>query len=412
MAYANVHFYEDEPELLDEGEPGSYVLAHWRGRLSLAKSYWLNGTLISTLWAVLVLAITNALNDSQLSLTPAAIIMVSVTVSSLAIALWAWVGIWRSARRHPKQGGSRFWAAAAQVSVILGIVQLAGSLNSLAQWGNETVQLALGGDTLGEMATMSVEGEDLRLDGLLTNGSAAKFAAVLAENPDAKRLVVTSPGGRLYEAKTIAEATRARGLDVTVERECSSACTLVLLAGKKRSLEWRSGVGFHRPSYAGLSTAELDAMSEELALVYREEGLPERFVTRALEAGPDEMWYPDEPLLFDAGVVNGFSDTRVVQDNIVVAQDLSAKLPIQLDPLTTLHTVTAKGEQLVYEYEVDLRESYVLPTFEKAVREELTRDNCSQPMMPQLFADGAVYAFEYSDHRGRPIATIEIDSCP
>lgn len=86
-----------------------------------------------------MLAITNALDESQLGLTPAAIIMVSATLGSLAVALWAWVGIWRSARRHPKRGGSRFWAAAAQVSVILGIVQLLGSLNSLTQWGNETV---------------------------------------------------------------------------------------------------------------------------------------------------------------------------------------------------------------------------------------------------------------------------------
>ena len=264
---------------------------------------------------------------------------------------------------------------------------------------------------MGEMAKMTVKGENVRLDGLLTNGSAAKFAAVLADNPDATGLVVTSPGGRLYEAKTIAEAIRARGLDVTVEHECSSACTLVLLAGKKRSLEWRSGVGFHRPTYAATSTAEQDSMSEELAQVYRGEGLPER-VSRALEAGPDDMWYPDEALLFDVGVVNAFSGTCVVQDNIVVAQELSAKLPIQLDPLTTLHTVTAKGERLVHEYEVDLRESDVLPTFEKAVREGLTRDNCAQPMMAQLLADGAVYAFEYSDLCGRLIATIEINSCP
>ena len=403
MSY--VESYYEEPQ-------GNYLLAHWRGDLPLAKSFWINGFLVSLVVTILLAAIGNALEDSAMGITASSIILLVMTTISILLSIWAWVGIWRSSIRHPDRGGSAGWAALAQLSVFLGAVKMLVSLGSLGAWWNETMQLAAGGDTLGEMAQVSASGTDLLLEGVLANGVADRFDAVLAANPQARRLVVNSAGGRIYEAERIAAAATRKGLDVTVHTQCSSACTLILLAGKTRSLEMNSGVGFHRPTYAGLDEVAHSKMAENLAQAYREKGLPARFVRRAMEAAPEDMWFPDEPLLFDAGVLNGFTAERIAADNELSVSNLAGKLPSQIDEMTVLEAVRADGKRLTYDYTLDLVDYYLYPDFEQVMTKSLRDEVCSRPLLPQFFASGAVFEYVYTDHAGRPVSTIRIDSCP
>jgi len=99
----------------------SYFKRHWRGELSLPKSYWINGFLI---WALGInLLCVAALTAALIALrgTAGLVIIVALAVMALQATayLWALVGIWRSAVRYP---GPKFWSILARVAIAIGVL--------------------------------------------------------------------------------------------------------------------------------------------------------------------------------------------------------------------------------------------------------------------------------------------------
>jgi len=99
----------------------SYIARHWRGDLSLARSYWLNGAVIFGLGVnvLAVVAITLTAfafqdNHGVLLLAVLSEILLQVTVYA-----WALVGIWRAAGRYR---GPRVWAILARVFIVLSVL--------------------------------------------------------------------------------------------------------------------------------------------------------------------------------------------------------------------------------------------------------------------------------------------------
>ncbi len=335
MAYADQHLGREEP----------YLLAHWRGNLPLAQAYWINGVLTSTVFALLAQGLFSGLGEGAANLTVTSISALAVTALSLVVSIWAWVGIWRSASKSTSG-----WAALAKASVVLGVLGQAAQLNSLAEWGTEVFQLAIGKDSIGELAELTVKGDELLLYGPLTNGIGKKVAEVLESHPEVAKLKVNSEGGRLYEAEQISALVSRRGLDVVVSGECSSACTIVLLSGKLRALEADAVVGFHRPDFPGMTPAELDKMADQLGDAYERFGLPWSFVSRVLQVPASEMWYPKEEELFKVEVLNGFTQARIAAEMRNDADTQNTRTPNRIDEVTVLQRVEHEGTRLRYRY--------------------------------------------------------------
>ena len=68
---------------------------------------------------------------SPLDLTPkqGAACVFAIYAFAITLAVWQWVGIWRSASRHHERGGKRNWAYLAKASVILGAVLTVAELS-------------------------------------------------------------------------------------------------------------------------------------------------------------------------------------------------------------------------------------------------------------------------------------------
>lgn len=102
----------------------NYFVRHWRGDLSLAVSFWINGVLVNlVLIAVALVPIIYIERNPQAA---------NLTILALAglffvawILLWIWqlVGVWRSASHHVLRGGRKFWAVAAKVIVVLAVLR-------------------------------------------------------------------------------------------------------------------------------------------------------------------------------------------------------------------------------------------------------------------------------------------------
>ena len=93
--------------------------------------------------------------------------------------------------------------------------------------------------------TVAREHDALVFDGRIEPVSVAR-ALELLQQPGITRLVITSGGGLVGPALDLAEAVRARGLDVEVPRGCYSSCAnYIVPAGRHKLLARRGAVGWH-----------------------------------------------------------------------------------------------------------------------------------------------------------------------
>jgi hypothetical protein len=99
----------------------SYFKRHWRGELSLPRSYWINGVLIFGLGINLVFMMVfyAAIYASGRNTA----VVVGVCLLDMAFDLvgyiWALVGTWRAAGRYQ---GPKFWSILARIVMALGVL--------------------------------------------------------------------------------------------------------------------------------------------------------------------------------------------------------------------------------------------------------------------------------------------------
>lgn len=402
--------YEFEDDVAER--PGNYVSRHWRGELSLPISYWVNGVLIGGIVPYLAVATATAIDRTVGSVQLSAAVLLVLLIGTTMLSIWIMVGIWRSADNYELGGGSGFWTHAAKFMMFLGGLRLIAQLFSLGTFTVETAQLALGRDTMGAPAAVSVSGDTMTLKGVLAMGTAKKVIRAFEAHPTVRRLVLDSIGGRLGEARSIADLVQKHALNTVARGECSSACTMILLSGVSRSLLSNTRVGFHSPSYPGIDPDDLDNAASLMGESYRRAHVPESFIARAFATSSDSMWYPLEREMFDAGVLNSIDPQRVISDNQLEAQQMKAKLPLRVDAFTTLYAVEPDGANMIYRYRVTVpANSVVSPDAAEKLRGQVAADLCRQEIFARLAAAGARRTYIYANQSGTTVAQFTINRC-
>ena len=102
----------------------SYLARHWRGELSLAKTFWLDGIALSVAVFFLAAAIEEILfRHFQREPGLTVLLIVTTFLIGLCSFIWSLVGLWRSARSF---AGSRIWSVLARLVAVvwLGLVSL------------------------------------------------------------------------------------------------------------------------------------------------------------------------------------------------------------------------------------------------------------------------------------------------
>ncbi len=125
----------------------------------------------------------------------------------------------------------------------------------------------------------SVEGDDLRMSGLINRKTLEQFEAVLADNPQVRRLVELKVMGSVDDDTMIRLAYRVRqlGLDthLTAESEIYSGGVDLFLAGVRRTAEPGAVIGVHSWSDGFRDAADYprDAPEHEMNRKYVEDML-------------------------------------------------------------------------------------------------------------------------------------------
>ncbi len=282
-----------------------YLVTHWRGEQPLNRSFWVNGVLLRLgaygVFTVLIWA----------QPLPKAVPVV-IIAADLVLMTWQSVGYFRAAERNLSGSSSMLPLWGGIVALIVAVAVM------LSQWWG--LVLAANTPPEGEryfvrmdrmraaQYTMTVDKDSntLMFKGTLTHGVTKRMAALLAENTGLETMSLDSSGGNIFEARGLAKLIISAKLDTHVDRNCSSACTIVFIAGAARTAGPDAQIGFH--GYALMDAAKLpqfDIAAEQdrdLAF-FVQQGVTEDFARRIHDSPNRSIWFPTRDEMLRANVL-------------------------------------------------------------------------------------------------------------
>jgi hypothetical protein len=146
--------------------------------------------------------------------------------------------------------------------------------------------------------------ETIRFDGEIDAGAALNFRRALKAAPNAKRLVLNSPGGLVPIALLIADDVDQRGLATVIPpgAQCYSACSYIFLAGQERDAQGELGVHQISSDSADLESAQI-TISDIIDVLNRFD-TPTEVLTVMFRTPPNKMY------VFSASEVSRFGINR------------------------------------------------------------------------------------------------------
>ncbi len=292
----------------------SYIRRHWRGELTLARSFWVNVVLVN-LGSV---AVAFWLKENGPDWDPVELARASLAVLAAQLFLltpWQVVGCWRSATRRADETGKRLGGALVKGLLTFGLISTVGSLSTDAESYRRLLQFAM--ETPASEYEYEVlllpEGDAIEVRGDLGPGLTAEVGLALQEAPDTTAIVLESDGGYVSEGEKLGALIERAGLDTYSFGGCYSACTLAFIGGRNRYLGPAANLGFHQ--YRGLladggDREVLDGRQREAQQRYREQGVAPAFADRMFQAEKDDFWFPSHDELRQSGVIEGILPRR------------------------------------------------------------------------------------------------------
>jgi hypothetical protein len=283
-----------------------YLVRHWRGELTLPVSFWVNNGLLAMPVGFGIAALAAWITATGDFLRGGSIALLVSWPLLLLFSMWCIVGAWRAASAYMQSGGAWLWGGLTKLMLALSVLSTGATtvldfLPSVPAY----LRMARGIDPIGNVqATLSPDGRRLRLEGPLGLGDGERVRQLTAKASALRIVELDSPGGRLKEGEQIAALVKKSSWQTRTTGACESACTFIHMAGERKQLLPGAKLGFHRAS-AGTVNPVLDNLANrELVRMYREAGLPERFIERTLATPASRMWHPSRDELVGAGLVS------------------------------------------------------------------------------------------------------------
>lgn len=379
---------------------GAFLLRHWRGALSPLTA-WLAGGVLAALLLVasvrLALLVPVMLTSSLRVVTA---FHLAGYAAIVAIAIWAVVGIWRA------HAGGPFWKMLAGRSMLAALLLVPDwRLPDHLATAKEMFQLARGRDPLGPTASISASGDQILIDGVLSEGTGARFIQVLGQHPKTKLVVLQSSGGRMMEAETIADAILAAGLSTYADDHCISACTVAMAAGRERMAGHRAKIGFHQATMAGQTVEEDGRFQSTIVDALTAARVAPDFIGTAMETPAAGMWFPSYREMTDAG----FLTRRSVPDQLAdIAERANEGRGAALDDHFYFVGAEAERASIYYVYRLGVPG---LPP-DASARASVTATVCKDEEFSVLIEQGAEFNYFYVDMMEQPLGRITVDACP
>jgi hypothetical protein len=293
----------------------AYLLSHWRGRLPLGVSLWVN-----TIGLLFVISYTELFVLSKLLINPSRLIgltLLSLLVTRVIIFIWQLTGLFRAIEHDFAAHGNilktRVLQALAMLTVVFTLTYsldvLQGAVFYTRQVEIHALPSARPAYQLELNALEENHQQQLTIRGGLDIGITSAVRSILKTNPRLSSIVLQSRGGQIYEGRGLARLFTEYGIDTYVYDECSSACTTAFIGGKTRYLFATGKLGFHQ--YKVMKKHRLFAVyydvrieqERDLAL-FKSRGVEQAFLDKIFDQPANRIWFPNHSTLLDARVVH------------------------------------------------------------------------------------------------------------
>lgn len=288
-----------------------YLLTHWQGKQGLFWSFWVN-----------LVALRAALFALQEYLVPAEDtdwsaygwqFMAWAVFAHGVVLVWQFVGVLRAAEYHQQETGSIASSWGAQLALVplffLACIYLLGAWQQIQPVpNNEHFSVTMEKERSG-LYKMNIIPSFLAIDfnGSIELGVTKKLKGILESGVPIRLVILESNGGNIYEARGMAKLIESRELQTHVDGNCSSACTSVFMAGKKRTMSDKAKIGFHQYRVdANFSIIAADPQQEQARdlAFFKRRGLSDAFLAKVFDQPSSAMWFPEAAELLEAGVVH------------------------------------------------------------------------------------------------------------
>ena len=288
----------------------AYILGHWRGEHSLARSILVNSWLVNLVFGAADMIVASRIPEDANNATLAAHIAIIIAYKSIVVT-WQLVGVWRSTTRAISERGHDFGLIVARLYVAIVAAITVYHLTDLILVNSRLVEVMFGLDReISEFEIETLSDTEIALNGGISDSAAAVLEYELQTNEKIRILHLTSIGGYVSSAKLFVGLIQKYELETYVSWECLSACTNVFIAANTRSIGLEGYLGYHSADCPGLilaneACAELNAETENY---YSERGVARWFVKKISATSSNDMWEPTFKELSDAGIITHIFD--------------------------------------------------------------------------------------------------------
>ena len=288
-----------------------YLRSHWRGKLPLGITLWVN-----TVGLTIVISYTELFVLSKLTADPDRLItltLASLFITRLIIFPWQLIGLFRAIEHDFIEYGhylkTRVLQALGLFAVLftfvyaLEVVQGAIFYKSQLEFYSQL-------DAQPDYQIEMNRDQQLSIRGGLDFGITKAARSILLANPQINAVVLRSRGGQIYEGRGLAKLFTEFGLDTYVYEECSSACATAFIGGKRRYLGTEARLGFHQYSLEKtehskiLPFYDLGAEQQRDIALFKSHGVDQAFLDRMFDQPSNQIWFPDPTTLYEAQIVH------------------------------------------------------------------------------------------------------------
>jgi len=284
-----------------------YIEQHWRGNLSLNRSFWVNLVLLFFLVGILERFLFPPYIENELAVTTA--VLAYIIVVKLIVYPWQVVGVLRACDLRIRSDTGRSWATAAQIALVVSLaVTLVATIETYQSLQVFKQNLILKQIPLPEpQYSLDLIKQDtlIHLRGPFEIGITNRVAEMIEQYPEVTGIILDSGGGQIYEGRGLARLVRENKLQTYSLDKCLSSCTTAFVAGTIRTLGTNARLGFHQyKTYSLIPSINVRSEQAKDMAIFVKQGVSPEFLEKVFTHPPEEIWLPDIDELINAGVVH------------------------------------------------------------------------------------------------------------